>query len=200
MTVNDPLLSATEYIDHLDPTIQTLAQSLARRSADEARYARDAFEWVRDEIPHTTTTGRQVVTAKASDVLAERTGICHAKANLLAALLRARGIPAGFGFQRVTVGEDASDGYCLHALAIAMLGGNLVPLDPRPGIEFGSVGPVSVDLSETNLPGLWNNPDQGTMDVLRTSSCLDDAMRNLPDAPSAPPDDPSFTTTRPSRV
>jgi len=195
MTVNDPLLSATEYVDYLDPTIQTLAQSLSRDSTDKARYACDAFEWVRNEIPHTTTTARQVVTAKASDVLAERTGICHAKANLLAGLLRAQGIPAGFGFQRVTVGEDASDGYCLHALVIAKLDGDLVALDPRPGIEFGSVGPVSDDLGEANLPGLWNNPDAGTMSVLETSATLDDALRNLPDRPSAPPDDTSFTTT-----
>ncbi|MCL2653479.1 MAG: MaoC family dehydratase N-terminal domain-containing protein [Propionibacteriaceae bacterium] len=196
--MTDPLLCATTYVDYLDPAIQNLALSFAlvfEPDSDKVKIAETAFFFVRDEIPHTTTTDRQIVTVKASDVLAERTGICHAKANLLAALLRARGIPAGFAFQRVTVGDDASDGYCLHALVVAKLDGRLVPLDPRPGMEFGEVGPVSEDLGETNLPGLWSNPDQGTMDVLQASSCLDDAMRALPDKPSAPPDDLSFAVS-----
>ena len=183
----DPLLDATAYLDFHDPAIQDAVRSLDTNTADQAQYAKAAFAFVRDQIPHTTTTDRQVVTARASDVLAERTGICHAKANLLAALLRAHEIPAGFGFQRVTVGDDASDGYCLHAFVIANLDDRMVPLDPHLDVEFGLVGAISAELQEATLPGLWAIPDPGTMLVLHQAKCLDDAMRHLPDAPSAAP-------------
>jgi len=42
---------------------------------------------------------RDVVTCSASEVLREGTGICFAKSHLLAALLRAVGIPAGLCYQ-----------------------------------------------------------------------------------------------------
>ena len=85
------LLMRSDYVDFDDQAIMELAEQLG--GADAVGYARSAFEYVRDRIPHTAQTDRQVVTARASQVLAEGTGICHAKANLLAALIRARGDP-----------------------------------------------------------------------------------------------------------
>jgi len=95
----------------------------------------------------------------------------------------------------VTVGDDASDGYCLHAFVVADLDGHMVPRDQRLGVEFGLVGPNSAELLEVTLPGLWAVPDPGTMRVLQLAECLDDAMRRLPDAPSAAPIDADFVPT-----
>ena len=82
--------------------------------------------------------GALTIAARASDVLEHRTGICHAKANLLAALLRSQGIPTGFCFQRITLAEDDSMGYCAHAFKSVYLNGKWIKIDARgnkPGIE-----------------------------------------------------------------
>ena len=53
------------------------------------------------------------VTCYASEVLKHKTGYCYAKSHLLAALLRANSIPAGFCYQRLSVNDDGAP-YCLH--------------------------------------------------------------------------------------
>ena len=53
---------------------------------------------------------------KASEVLQAGGGICWGKANLLAALLRANGIPSGISYQVLTKGETPDSGYMVHAL------------------------------------------------------------------------------------
>ncbi|MDR1151216.1 MAG: transglutaminase family protein [Bifidobacteriaceae bacterium] len=199
-TAPDPLLAATPHVDHTDPSIRNLATTLAPPGAPTTDVARAAFEYVRDRVPHTASTDRQIVTIAASTVLAEGTGICHAKANLLAALLRSRGIATGFGFQRLTLADDESEGYCLHAFAIARLDGRLVPLDPRPDAKFSTDDPRLMFPSpllddESTLPGLWANPDPGTMAALEVASTLDAALAALPDQPSVPPLDPTFAVT-----
>jgi transglutaminase-like putative cysteine protease len=54
-------------------------------------------------------------------VLAYREGICYAKSHLAAALLRRRGIPSGICYQRLTLLDDDSQGYAVHALNTAYL-------------------------------------------------------------------------------
>ncbi|MDR0284373.1 MAG: hypothetical protein LBI33_05705 [Propionibacteriaceae bacterium] len=201
MESEDPRLRATALINYDDPAVSAAAVGLAADNAEPVAYARAAFEFVRDDIPHTTTTGRQVVTVRASDVLAERTGICHAKANLLAALLRARGIPAGFGFQHLTLGDDDSAGYCLHAFVLADLAGRTLPLDPHPQVEFSRVNPQLAypcrpEYDEYVLTGRWYDPDQGTITVLHNSPTLNDALTHLPDRPTTEPDDPTWPGSR----
>lgn len=56
------------------------------------------------------------MTKSATEVLEQSVGICWEKANLLAALLRARGIPAGICYQRLTLSDVPEDGFCIHAL------------------------------------------------------------------------------------
>ena len=82
----DNFLAASEYIDFDADNIQALASELLSDGMSDIEKSRVAFEFVRDEIPHSFDCGATVITARASDVLKHRTGICHAKANLLAAL------------------------------------------------------------------------------------------------------------------
>ncbi|MDR0849411.1 MAG: hypothetical protein LBN10_10330 [Propionibacteriaceae bacterium] len=188
----EQFVEASVCVDYDAPLIRSAVATLAQISPSDQDYCRAAFEFVRDEVPHTANTNRQVVTVKASHVLSERTGICHAKANLLAALLRAKEIPAGFGFQHLTLADDDSEGYCLHGFVVAFLGGRWIPLDPRPGTEFSLVSPQLAfpnrpEYDEYILSGVWAEPDSGTMTILEQATCLDEALRSLPEFPSHAP-------------
>lgn len=62
-----------------------------------------------------------------------REGICYAKSHLLAALLRAQGIPCGLCYQKLTLGDTPETGYCVHALNAIYLSGERrwIRLDAR---------------------------------------------------------------------
>ena len=49
-------------------------------------------------------------------MLKNKTGICWTKSCLLAALLRANGIPSGISYQLLTRADDDGEGYMIHAL------------------------------------------------------------------------------------
>ncbi len=111
-----PYLQATKIIDHDHPNIQTLAKRLAQGKESDEAIAKACFMFVRDEIRHSGDHKAPVTTVKASEVLQERTGWCYAKSHLLAALLRANGIPAGLAYQRLSCSEYEEGVYCLHGL------------------------------------------------------------------------------------
>src|SRR5699024_4752910 len=92
----------SKYNDFDDPEVLATARRLAS-SGSEQDTARRCFEFVRDEIRHSADDKLNPVTCKASDVLRHKTGYCYAKSHLLAALLRANGIPAGLCYQRLSV-------------------------------------------------------------------------------------------------
>jgi len=109
-------LEATEIIDYTNVEIQHLAKVLAEGCSTDVAIAKKCYEWVRDEIHHSGDYKDDITTCKASDVLKYKTGWCYAKAHLLAALLRANGIPTGFCYQRLSCSEYLPDIYCLHGL------------------------------------------------------------------------------------
>jgi transglutaminase-like putative cysteine protease len=132
-------LQSTAVIDWREPEIGRRSESLCAGAASGIERARRLYEWVRDEIAHSADAGHDRVTCRASDVLRFRTGLCYAKAHLLAALLRAAGIPAGFCYQVLRC-DDASPRLALHGLSGVYLAdlGHWVRLDPRgnkPGID-----------------------------------------------------------------
>lgn len=109
-------LCPTEWVDFEDAGIQVhLAAHPCEARSEEAVVCGD-FEFVRDQIAHSWDIQSSRVTGRASEVLRHGEGICYAKSHLLAALLRGRGIPAGFGYQRLTLGNTPEMGYCIHAL------------------------------------------------------------------------------------
>lgn len=110
-------LRETESIDYKNPAIQAKANELKEESASEIEYVERAFRFVRDEIPHSWDIRSDVVSRRASEVLANGTGICWTKSCLLASLLRANGIPSGISYQYLTRADDSADeGYIIHAL------------------------------------------------------------------------------------
>ena len=110
-------LCETEYIDFTNPFIVEKVKELRGKSKNSLDYIKQAYSFVRDEIAHTWDAKETIVSKKASDVLRNKTGICWTKSCLLAALLRANGIPAGISYQKLTrADEDAGEGYIIHAL------------------------------------------------------------------------------------
>ena len=115
--MNKDYLSETKTINYGDPVIQEKVSELKAGTVTAIDYIVKAYEFVRDEIPHSWDIRSTVVSRKASDVLENRTGICWTKSCLLAALLRANGIPSGISYQLLTrADEDDSEGYIIHAL------------------------------------------------------------------------------------
>ncbi|RLM49316.1 transglutaminase family protein, partial [Halobellus sp. Atlit-31R] len=108
-------LRASPYIDFDDPQVAATARRLAQGARSESEVVHACFAFVRDEIEHSADFRRNPVTVAASDVLRHATGFCYAKSHLLAALLRANGIPAALCYQRLATGNREAP-FCLHGL------------------------------------------------------------------------------------
>ena len=132
-------LEPTRYCDHDAPAIRRALAALGAdvNGADDRALAVAAFHFVRDEVPY--TLGPWGVSA--SSTLAQRTGMCTNKANLLVGLLRAAGIPAAYGVLRVNAREYFGvvgapfltrhiSAESTHVYAAAFLGGRWVKCDP----------------------------------------------------------------------
>ena len=76
-------LAADEAIDHHHPLVRETAARLAAGATDSYDYARAAFEFVRDTIPHSQDSGDLRVTWRASDAtIAWAQGVIDAHAGL----------------------------------------------------------------------------------------------------------------------
>jgi transglutaminase-like putative cysteine protease len=172
-------LAADDAIDHHDPLVTETAALLAEDTGSLHDYAQVAYEYVRDAIPHSFDSGDPRVAWRASDVLEQRNGICYAKSHALTALLRARGIPAGLCYQRLT--EDDGSGPALHGLIALRLpgAGRWSRLDARgnkPGVDAGfSLGverlafPVRPGLGECDYPTVYAKPLPQVVECLRAA-------------------------------
>lgn len=117
INIDKDYLSETECIDYNNSNIQEKVKELKLNSDSQLKYIENAYKFVRDEISHSWDIKSEVVSRKASEVLINRTGICWTKSSLLAALLRANGIPSGFSYQFLTRADDnADEGYIIHVL------------------------------------------------------------------------------------
>jgi transglutaminase-like putative cysteine protease len=158
----DPFLQRSEVIDWDHPVVLARAQAL-RGTGDtvEGLVAR-CFAWVRDEIKHSGDFALTAVTCRASDVLREGSGYCYAKSHLLAALLRANGVPAGLCYQRLAL-DDEGTRFCLHGLnAVRLAGRGWYRLDPRgnrAGINAQFEPPVERLAFTPSLPGEMHLPE-----------------------------------------
>ena len=183
-------LAASTYIDFEQPGVRACARRLAENAASELDVVRTCFEFVRDEIRHSSDFKLNPVTCKASDVLRHGTGYCYAKSHLLAALLRANGIPAGLCYQRLSVGTGGAP-YCLHGLnAVHLKDVGWYRIDARgnkPGVDARFDPPVEYlafavrEREERMLPEIWAEPLPIVVDALQGHATWDQVLANLPD-------------------
>ena len=192
----DKFLQEDEYVDFLELTLsREITNAIGDCETDEER-VRTAYEAVRDQIENAVDINSVACPAKASRVIRDRLGCCHAKANLLAAMLRFYKIPAGFCYQRLSLGEGR--GYTLHCYNAVYLDGKWIKLDARGNIgdidaQFSTGEPrlaYTVDESkgERDIPGIFAVPDPGCMRAIEMSNSTAEMMYNLPDDVSIEPD------------
>ncbi|MFE9928734.1 transglutaminase family protein [Streptomyces sp. NPDC005533] len=185
-------LASDEAVDHWHPLVQETAEALWSTTGDAYSYAKAAFEFVRDEIPHSADSGDVRVSWRASDVLATRNGICYAKSHALAALLRAQGIPAALCYQRLT--DDDGSNPLVHGLVAVRLPGGTrwSRLDPRgnkPGVDAQFsleterlAFPVRPELGEIDHPELYAAPHPAALGALQGAADRPELWTKLPTA------------------
>ena len=96
INIDKRYLEETESIDYSNPIILEKVDELQKNSLSQIDYIENAYKFVRDEFPHSWDIRSEIVSRRASEVLVNKTGICWTKSCLLAALLRANGVPQGF--------------------------------------------------------------------------------------------------------
>lgn len=185
-------LAADDAIDHEHPLVRDTATRIRTEATDAYAYAEAAYRFVRDTIPHSVDSGDMRVTWRASDVLATRNGICHAKAHALTALLRAQGIPAALCYQELA--DDDGGMGVVHGLIALRLPGRdrwdrQDPRGNRPGVdarfsldEEHLAWPVRPELGEVDHPVLHAAPHPVVLQALRTSADREELWRTLPTA------------------
>jgi transglutaminase-like putative cysteine protease len=147
----DAFLAADALIESRHPAIRERAAGL--RGATGVKTAERVFRFVRDEVAHSWDIQGSRVTRSATDVLTYREGICYAKSHLASALLRAAGIPSGICYQRLTLLDDDSAGYAVHALNTVWLEslGRWIRFDAR-GNKPGVAAEFSLDEERLAFP------------------------------------------------
>jgi len=183
-------LQSTAIIDWYHADILATARRLAADSADVETVARHCFEFVRDEISHSWDCKRNPVTCRASDVLRYTTGFCYAKSHLLAALLRANGIPAGLCYQRLSLDRE-KDRFCLHglnAVYLPQLGWHRIDARGNSGEISAQFVPPLERLAfvvngdgEADLPGIYADPLPVVVQALQSASDIYQLLEHFPD-------------------
>lgn len=183
-------LKVSEVIDWQHPNIMERAKQIASGFDTPVAIAKACFEWVRDEICHSYDYQMNPVTWRASDALQHKTGYCFAKSHLLAALLRANQIPAGFCYQRLSI-DDKGAPYSLHGFNAIHLpevgwyrvdargnkeGVNAQFIPPQEQLAFGIQFP-----EEADFPVILSEPLQIIVQALKSRSTWDEMLCNLPD-------------------
>jgi transglutaminase-like putative cysteine protease len=183
-------LEETDIINYSHPKVEALAKKLAKDCKDDEQIAKNCFLFVRDEIRHTGDFRDNIATLSASEVLEAKTGWCYAKAHLLAALLRANGIPAGIIYQRLSHGERESRVFYLHALnEIYLKNLGWYKADPRgnkEGVDAQFIPPVEklafeLKEGESMLQENFHKPLDVVVEALQNYKTFDTMIQNLPD-------------------
>lgn len=176
---SDAYLQELNEVDFSNPFIKAKTSKLFKPSQTEIDKAKIAFEYVRDEISHSWDIQSEIVTCKASEVLAKKEGICYAKANLFAALLRSEGIPTGFCYQRLMLFDKPEKGYCIHALNAVYLQtinkwirldtrGNKKGIDAQFSINEEKLAfTVQEEFDEKDYPIIYIKPHSKTIAALK---------------------------------
>ncbi len=168
------------------------AQALSSRAMDEIAYIKAAYEFVRDEIAHSADVNEDLITCSASEVLAAKHGICMAKSHLLAALLRYKGIPAGFCYQRLILDDETAPILVYHGLNGVYVQsiqkwirldarGNKEGVHAQFSLEKEQLAfPVRKEKGEEDCLIVFPKPDQKVLDVLRRNKTRTQLWDDLP--------------------
>lgn len=183
-------LASSEIIDFTHPKVAEKARELSEGCSDDAEIAKHCFEFVRDDIRHTGDAGEGITTLRASEVLEQGQGWCYAKSHLLAALLRANGIPTALCYQRLSCSEYVEGIYCLHGLNAVYLKefgwyrvdarGNKEGVDAQFNPPYEKLA-FELDKNEYDLPDRYSLPLPVVIEALTTCKNYNEIVGHFPD-------------------
>jgi len=183
-------LESSDIIDFDHPAVAAKARELADGCNSDIEITKRCFEFVRDKIRHTGDAGEGITTCSASEVLEQGRGWCYAKSHLLAALLRANGIPTALCYQRLSCSEYVEGIYCLHGLnAVYLTDFGWYRLDARgnkEGVDAQFTPPhekLAFELGENeyDLPELYIEPLNVVVEALKTRKNYSEMVGHFPD-------------------
>lgn len=185
-------LAWSGYSDFRDPLVAEKCGSLFRGCSGKTEIVRKAYYFVRDDILHSWDIQNRQVNITSHEVLVNRHGICHAKANLLAAMLRFMKVPTGFCYQRLTIWDTPDTGFCLHVIPAVYLSGiGWIRMDTRgnkPGVnaQFFTdheqlAFPIRENYTEKDYPYIFARPLPSVIRAMQSyTDCLDLYLHGLP--------------------
>ncbi len=184
-------LQVSEVIDWQHSQVIAQAQKIASGCQTKTEIAQKCFEWVRDEIHHSYDYQMNPLTCKASEVLKHKTGYCFAKSHLLAALLRANQIKAGFCYQRLSI-DDRGAPFSLHGFNAVYLPEDIgwYRVDARGNKQGVSAlfTPPNEQLAyqprlpeEADFTTIFAEPLDVVVEALQKYNTWDEMLDNLPD-------------------
>ncbi|MEZ6058405.1 MAG: transglutaminase domain-containing protein [Planctomycetaceae bacterium] len=168
-----PELASSTYITSADAQVQKLAKEAAPIDASAVEIALGCERQVQQWVSRKTMSSNL---ATAAEVARSKEGDCTEHAVLLAAMLRARGVPA-----RVAVGLvywDRYQAFAGHAWTEAYIGDRWIPLDAT--LAQGGIGAGHIKLSDSTMadgaPNLllsamttWRLLNDGTAELISIS-------------------------------
>jgi transglutaminase-like putative cysteine protease len=178
-------LLSSEIVDFDNELLRQKALELSKGAKSNIQKTKIIYEFVRDEINHSSDINSNDVVYKASDVLNEGHGLCFGKSHLMAALLRCENIPAGFCYQKLST----SSGKIFHALNGVYVDEKWFRLDAR-----GNVGEINAQFSlneeklayspkkeigDVDYPQIYSNPCPEIIKILKINSKLDEAINEI---------------------
>ncbi|MDO9044780.1 MAG: transglutaminase-like domain-containing protein [Methanobacteriaceae archaeon] len=175
----------SEIIDFDNQSMAKKAMELSKGMKTDIQKAKSIYEFVRDEISHSSDINSNEITYRASDVLNKGHGLCFTKSHLMAAFLRVVGIPAGFCYQKLSLDE----GNIFHGLNGVFIDEKWIRLDVR-----GNTGEINAQFSlneeklayipqeeigDVDYPYIYSNPCHEIIEILQSNSKLDEAIDHI---------------------
>jgi hypothetical protein len=182
-------LQSSIYCDIASDALGLAARNIVHGQASDREKAVSLFYWVRDNIKY--ELGLKSDTA--SSTLLKGSGSCINKANLVVALLRVIGIPAGFHIMMVKTKEYFG---CLctprfnrfmsersiHAYGAVSIGGKWLKIDPSDDIRLSnSTRHIAVQATPISFDGCFNaclhiRPDHIISDSIVPAADVDEIL------------------------
>ena len=188
----DRYLEASKIIDYNNDNIRRVADGLYDKSASETDFVRNAYEYVRDEFPHSADAGKDELLCTASEVLAAGHGICFAKSHFLAAILRYKGIPAGLCYQKLILDDETAPYLIYHGLNGVYLSefdrwirldarGNRADVNAQFSVEEEKLAfSVREEYNEIDIETVFSEPDKEIIKVFERCGTRTELWANLP--------------------
>lgn len=185
-------LKCDAVVDFDNASVRKLADALFDEADGERDFIKRAYEYVRDKISHSADAGKDFITCSASEVLNAGHGICFAKSHLLAAILRAKNVPAGFCYQKLILDDETAPVLICHGLNGVYIKdlnkwirldarGNKVGVDAQFSIDKEQLAfPIRPEKGEEDILTVFPNPDKLILKSMKSAKSRKDLWSNLP--------------------